>query len=119
MKKLLILLSFALSTVSFSQISIYKGIYFAKTFSKKVSLYKAKTYVMNEILGIEKKLTKFEIDPLAAASSGELTTLVYNCEEKKISGLVLGFYGDRWNDSGVSYQAYAFKNLTNEKALEI
>ncbi|WP_445749903.1 hypothetical protein [Polaribacter sp.] len=119
MKKLLFILSLILPTVSFSQVSVNKGIYFAKEFSKEISLYRAKTFVMNEILGIEEKLTKFEIDPLAASSSGELTTLVYNCEEKKMSGLVLGFYGDRWNDSGVSFQAYAFKNLPKKKALEI
>ncbi|WP_282074092.1 hypothetical protein [Polaribacter atrinae] len=119
MKKILLILSLLLSTLSFSQVSVNKGIYFAKEFSKDVSLYKAKNFVMSEILGIEEKLTKFEIDPLAAASSGELTTLVYKCEEKEISGLVLGFYGDRWNESGVSYQAYAFKNLPLKKALEI
>jgi hypothetical protein len=119
MKKALLILSLLLSTLSFSQVSVNKGIYFAKEFSKDVSLYKAKNFVMSEILGIEEKLTKFEIDPLAAASSGELTTLVYKCEEKEISGLVLGFYGDRWNESGVSYQAYAFKNLPIKKALDI
>ena len=119
MKKTLLILSLLLSTLSFSQVSVNKGIYFAKEFSKDVSLYKAKNFVMSEILGIEEKLTKFEIDPLAAALSGELTTLVYKCEEKEISGLVLGFYGDRWNESGVSYQAYAFKNLPIKKALQI
>jgi len=119
MKKTLLILSLLLSTLSFSQVSVNKGVYFAKEFSKDVSLYKAKNFVMSEIIGVEKKITKFEIDPLAAAKSGELTTLVYKCEEKKISGLVLGFYGDRWNDSGVSYQAYAFKNLPINKALEI
>ena len=56
-----------------------------------------------------KKLIKFDIDPLAAASSGELTSLVYGCDEKNLSGLVLGFYGSRWNDAGIVYQAYAFK----------
>ena len=56
---------------------------------------------------------------MAAASSGELSSLVYGCDEKNLSGLVLGFYGNRWNDAGVVYQAYAFKNLPKDKALEI
>ncbi|WP_299064295.1 hypothetical protein [uncultured Polaribacter sp.] len=74
---------------------------------------------MSKIIGTEEKVTKFEIDPLVAAKSGELTTLVYKCEEKKLSGLVLAFYGDRWNESGISYQAYAFKNLPINNALEV
>jgi len=119
MKNLLLFLSLILSTISFSQVSVNKGIYFAKEFSKDVSLYKAKSFVMDEIIGIEEKLIKFDIDPLAATSSGELTSLIYNCEEKGLTGLVLGFYGDRWNDSGVLYQAYAFKNLTKDNALNI
>ena len=73
---------------------------------------------MKNVIGIEKKLIKFDIDPLAAASSGELTSLVYSCDEKNLSGLVLGFYGSRWNDAGVVYQAYAFKNLPEKNALE-
>jgi hypothetical protein len=108
-----------ISSLSFSQISKSTGIYFAKEFSKDQALYKAKEYVMTEVVGIEKNLVKFDIDPLASASSGELTSLVYGCDEKNLSGLILGFYGNRWNKAGVVYQAYAFKNLPERKALEI
>lgn len=119
MKIRLLLASLLISAISFSQISESTGIYFAKEFSKDQALYKAKDYVMKNVIGIEKKLIKFDIDPLAAASSGELTSLVYSCDEKNLSGLVLGFYGSRWNDAGVVYQAYAFKNLPEMNALEI
>ena len=115
----LLIASLLISTVSFSQISENTGLYFAKEFSKDQALYKAKDYVMTQVIGVETKLIKFDIDPLAAASSGELTSLVYGCDEKNLSGLVLGFYGSRWNKAGVVYQAYAFKNLPEEKALEI
>lgn len=94
-------------------------VFYAKEFSKDISLYKAKSYVINELFGASDKVIKFEIDPLAASSSGELTSLVYNCEELNKEGLLLGFYGDYWNDSGVVYQGYGFKNLTKEKALEL
>jgi len=30
----------------------------------------------------------------------------------------LGFYGDYWNESGVVYQGFGFKNLPKEKAIE-
>lgn len=93
--------------------------FFAKEFSKGIALHNAKTYVLKEILGQTNQVVKFEIDPLAAASSGELTTLVYRCVEKNKEGLILGFYGNRWNDDGVSYQGYAFKNLPAAEANEM
>ncbi len=119
MKIGLLLTSFLISTISFSQVSESTGIYLTKDFSKEAALYKAKDDVMTQVIGVEQRLIKFDIDPLAAASSGELTSLVYGCEEKELSGLVLGFYGSRWNDAGVVYQAFAFKNLPEENALEI
>ena len=119
MKIRLLLASFLIFTISFSQISESTGIYFAKEFSKDQALYKAKDYVIKKVIGIEEKLISFDFDPLAAASSGELTSLVYSCDEKNLSGLVLGFYGNRWNDAGVVYQVYAFKNLPEKNALEI
>jgi len=115
----LLISSLLISSISFSQISESTGLYFAKEFSKDQALYKAKDYVMTKVIGVDNALVKFDIDPLAAASSGELTSLVYGCDEKNLSGLVLGFYGNRWNESGVVYQAYAFKNFPKNKALEI
>ena len=119
MKSKLFLIVFIVISISYSQVSVSSGVYFAKEFSKEKALYKAKEYVMTEIIGVNSYVTKFEIDPLAAASSGELTSLSYKCEQKNISGLVLGFYGDRWNKAGVFYQAYAFKNLPKQKAREM
>lgn len=55
---------------------------------------------------------------MAAASSGELTTLLYRSTEQNLDGLILGFFGDYWNESGVSYQGYGFKNLPKNKATE-
>ncbi|KJD32576.1 hypothetical protein PK35_10255 [Tamlana nanhaiensis] len=119
MKIKLLFATLFISTISYSQFPENSDIFFAKEFSKNTALYKAKEYVMTQIIGVKPELTKFQIDPLAAASSGELTSLVYNYEKKNITGLVLGFYGDYWNDNGVVYQAYAFKNLPEENALEI
>jgi len=90
--------------------------FFAKEYSKELTLYKAKAFVINEIIKDQTSIVKFEVDPLAAASSGELTTLVYKCDEKKLEGMVLGFYGVYWNNYGVVYQGYAFKNLPRNEA---
>ena len=115
----LLLLSLLISTISFSQVPESNVFYFAKEFSKDQALYKAKDHLMKQVIGVDEKLIKFEIDPLASASSGELISLVYSCDEKKLTGLLLGFYGSRWNEAGVVHQAYAFKNLPKSNALEI
>ncbi len=113
--KLLLLCYFYFLSIN-AQVSVNENLYAAKEFSKEESLYKAKSFVITQIIGAETESIKFEIDPLAATSSGELTSLVYSCESKNISGLILGFYGNRWNKSGIVYQAYGFKNFTEEKA---
>ena len=88
-----------------------------KEYDKSVALYKAKEFVMKEIIGVEeKKQVKFDIDPLAASSSGELTSLTYTCDEKNLKGFVLGFYGNYWNEAGVVYKGYAFKNFSEDTA---
>lgn len=114
----LVIFSF-FTNFALGQVPANGTIIFAKEFSKEISLYRAKTFVIQEILADTIGIVKFEIDPLAAATSGELTTLVYKCESKKKSGLILGFFGNRWNDAGVNYQAYSFKNLSIIQANEL
>lgn len=92
---------------------------YSKEFSKEISLYKAKKFVIDSILGTTKLVMNFEIDALAATSSGELTSLVYNCDTLNKKGLLLGFYGNYWNESGMLYQGFGFKNLSVEKALQL
>ncbi|SRX55693.1 hypothetical protein [Aequorivita sp. CIP111184] len=94
------------------------NIFQAKEFSKDISLFKSKTFLLHNVLAIKETVLTFESIPLAAASSGELTTLLYRCEQLNKEGLILGFYGDYWNDSGVTFQGYGFKNLPKEKAIE-
>jgi len=96
------------------------GSYFvAKEFSKEIALYRAKDFVVKNIFGKTSSVIEFEMDPLAATSSGEVTSLVYNCKELKKEGLILGFFGMNLNDAGVVYQAYAFKDLPAPKAIEL
>ena len=97
----------------------FTGILLAAEFSKAASLYRAKEYVMTKILGPTEKPVLFEADALSAASSGELTSLVYNCPEKQKQGMVFAFWGDKWNPAGVTYHAYGFKEFSKEKADEL
>jgi hypothetical protein len=117
----LILVFFLLSIrlVGISQVSTKSNLFYAKEFSKEIALYNAKIFVLQQVLGISSEVVKFEIDPLAAASSGELTSLAYKCGSKNKQGLILGFYGTRWNDAGVIFQGYDFLNLPSQKAQEI
>ncbi len=117
MKKLIFLF---FTQFTFSQIAQNQNnVLFAKEFSKEISLYKAKEFLIESVLGDSNSVVKFEIDPLAATSSGELTSLVYNCEKLGKKGLLLGFYGNYWNEAGAVYQGYGFKNLPVEKAIEL
>lgn len=115
--KLITLFTILTFTKTFSQVTSNQtnnNIWVAKEFSKDIALYNSKNFLFKNVLGVSPEVVKFEIIPLAAASSGELTTLLYKCESKQKEGLVLGFYGNYWNEAGVLYQGFAFKNF--EKA---
>ena len=117
--KLSILILLTISNHIYSQVKVNSNnIWTAKEFSKEISLFKSKEFLFKNVLGSTNQVVPFEVIPLAAASSGELTTLLYKCDAKQKEGLILGFYGDYWNEAGVLYQGYSFKNLEKEKAME-
>lgn len=101
----------------FAQFSSY--FILGQEFSKEFSLYYAKSFLITQVFNITEEITQFEVDPLTASSSGELTTLAYQCQELDKEGLILGFYGSYWNDAGVVYQGYAFKDLTKDVSVEL
>lgn len=118
MKNVLVALAFIIN-FAYAQVSARSGIYFAKEFSKELALFKAKTFLIEEVLNTDSRIVKFESIPLAASNSGELTTLLYKVESLDEEGLILGFFGDYWNDSGVVYQGYGFKNLNKSQAIQL
>lgn len=118
-RKLSIVLLIIINNLIYSQVKVNSNnIWTAKEFSKEISLFKSKEFLFKNVLGSTNEVVPFEVIPLAAASSGELTTLLYKCDTKQKEGLILGFYGDYWNEAGVLYQGYSFKNLEKEKAME-
>jgi hypothetical protein len=107
------------NTVMYSQVTMNENNFlFSQSFSKEIALYNAKSFLFNNVLGSTTGIVKFEVIPLAAAASGELTTLIYNCESKQREGMILGFYGDYWNKAGVVYKGFAFKNFDKIQAKE-
>ena len=46
----------------------------------------------------EDETIEFCVDHLATAPPGELSNLIYKCEQKKPRGSILVFYGNYWNE---------------------
>lgn len=90
-----------------------------KSYSKDVALYRAKEFLMSNVLDTNDRSIEFEVIPLVAEASGELTTLIFNCEEQNKSGLIIGFFNDKWlNPTGVNVESYSFKVFNEEQATE-
>lgn len=99
-----------------AQVSMNSGNWMAKEWSKDISVFRSNEFLIKNILGNSDEISKFENIALASSNSGEITTLLYRSETKEKEGLLLCFYGNYWNDSGVEYQGYGFKNFNKDEA---
>jgi len=109
MKKLSIIL-LLVPLVSFGQT-------LQKSFDKDVAVYYGKSFLMKDVLGAPNdNYSKFEITPLTASSSREVTTIYYYSEEKNKEGLIIGFFDRYYSNAGGLGREYAFKNLNITKA---
>lgn len=117
MNKIFLILYFVLP-VNFAWGQYHKNSFFmAKEFSKELSEFRAKTYLIEQVLTDTNEVQLFEVEALAASNSGELTTLIYRSKNDMRDGLILGFYGNYWSEvSGVNYQGYNFRHYEIEKA---
>lgn len=93
--------------------------YYAEEFSEDEAFYRAKEFVMNDVLGAEEKITHFTLEHLAVAKSEELSSLVYHSDDRDQRGLILGFYGTRISEAGTVYNKYGFRALPEASAREI
>ena len=116
MKKILGALFILLPLLSIAQVTKSQNELLNKEYSKDISLYRGKHFLFSEVLGTTEKIARVEIVPLAAANSGELTTLLYKSSDKEMEGMIIGFYNDHWNDFGLTHQLYSFRNFTKESA---
>jgi hypothetical protein len=91
----------------------------SKEWSKESAQFYAKEFLFKEVLDSTKEVTIFELVPLAAANSGELTTLFYKTLDGKKEGLILGFFGNMVNEFGLQYKGYRYKNIEKESAVNI
>jgi hypothetical protein len=118
MKIKIIIAALILSQPLIAQIPTSFGFKLSKTSGDDISLDKAKSYFIKEILNSPKEVIQFEFDRIASSTSGDLTSFIYKCTGKNKEGLILAFYGDYWNDAGDIYKGYIFKDLPKDKAIE-
>lgn len=100
-----------------AQVATGDGFTYSKEFSKDILLAKAKAFLMKDVLSSTEGAVSFEIEPLAGTTAKEVTSMVYKSAARNKEGLLLVFYGDYWNSSGVLIQGFAFKNLPKVKAV--
>ena len=114
MKKYIILLTLlGFFNTSYTQ---YRTI---KDWSKETAVYYAKEFLFRNILDktdFTDSVAIFDIIPLAAANSGELTTIFYRTTDGKKDGLILSFWGDKVNEYGVLLKEYSYINLDKNAA---
>jgi len=118
MKIKLIIVALIFTQTAIAQIPTSLGFALSNEFSEHNSVVKAQGFLLKEILKSPDDIVQFELDRIASSISGDLTSLIYRCEEKKIVGLILAFYGDYWNDAGDIYKGFVFKNFPREEALD-
>jgi hypothetical protein len=119
MKIKLIILALIISQSVSAQVPTNYGFTLSKEYSQSISIDKAKDFAIKEIFNSPENVGQFEFDLLDDFTNGELTTLFYRFKEKNKEGIILGFYGDYWNDAGDIYRGFVFKILPKEKATEL
>ena len=90
-----------------------------RKYNQDITLYEAKRYVIDSIIGRSKSPVYLEIDAIAAAKSGELTTVVYSCDSLKKKGVIFCFWSDFWNKYGTDFKGFKYKQLTNEESFSL
>ena len=85
-----------------------------RPYNKKLAHYKAKEYLIYNVFADDNtninETVGFNIDPLSSSLSGDLISLVYDCDQKNKKGLLIGFFSNSY---------YNFKNIPQAKAKEL
>ncbi len=120
MKNLLLVLALLSLSINTNAQLINKtpGFFLAKEYGKEFAAYYSKLFLFQEILKSPPGISKFSIDIISAANSGELTTLTYGLDDLKQKGLIIGFFGNYINENGVQYLGYRYLNFDQPEAIE-
>ena len=87
---------------------------------KEITEYYCKQYIVDDILQIpDRKSTGVHISAITAAKSGELTTVLYQCNSLNKKGVVFTFWNDYATDIALPYKGYGFYGLDFDQAKEL
>lgn len=117
-KRVLSVLSLlTLAIFSFGQVKQSQSILLSQEWSKEITEYRVKEYIVSEILQIkEGQPAEVYINALTASFSGELTAVIYDSKSLGKRGLIFCFWNDYFNEFDTRYQGYGFKVLEFEEA---
>lgn len=103
-----------------AQIKPSEGGILSQSYSKAITEYRAKEYLIKEVINTPNKvIVDLDISAITASGSGELTTIVYNCESQKKRGLLFVFWNDQVNDFNLRYKGYGFRHFEYNAAKDI
>ena len=86
------------------QINQYESGLDAQLYSKEITEYRVKEFIIKEILNLpEKQTIEIQISSITASKSGELTTVIYECKSLNKRGLIFGFWNERINEYNTTY----------------
>jgi len=104
----------------FGQVNPAQGGLFSQTYSKEISEYRIKEFIVKEVLQVpDKRTIEVDINSLTTSKSVELTTVIYDCAALNKQELIFSFWNEYTNQYNVNYTGYAFKNFDFEKAKEL
>ncbi|WP_299061240.1 hypothetical protein [uncultured Polaribacter sp.] len=91
-----------------------------KAISKEISQFRSKEYIVKYLIKqTAGKEVKFETENLAADDDAGLISTAFNCNAVKEKGLLLAFFGNNRNESGVIGTAYGFRYIPLDTAKEL
>jgi hypothetical protein len=84
----------------------------AQEYSKDISEFRAKEYIIKNILDPSDSIAEFEVNSITASKSGELSVVIYRCKEQQgKEGMLFCFWNQRVNEFNVEFNGYSFRNF--------
>jgi hypothetical protein len=83
----------------------------AQEYSKDISEFRAKEYIIKNILDSSDSIAEFEVNSITASKSGELSVVIYRCKEQRKEGMLFCFWNSRVNEFNVAFNGYSFRNF--------
>lgn len=119
MKYVLFILFFC-SNCFYTNAQTRQGEVLSQEYCKQITEYYCKQYIVDEVLQVpDRKSVGIYIHPITAAKSGELTTVLYQCDSLHKKGLVFAFWNDYSTGIILPFKGYGFYNLDFEQAKEL